>query len=40
MNPSEIDLGELSLPELTELVCRIMDEIVLRMMQDAGSQER
>lgn len=30
-----IDLGELTLPELTELLHRVADEISLRMMQEA-----
>lgn len=29
------DLGELSLPELVELLHRVADEILLRMMQTA-----
>ena len=32
----EIDLGRLSLPELTELLHRIADEIQLRAMEEAG----
>jgi len=31
------DLGELSLPELLDLVRLIVDEIQLRMMQQAGN---
>lgn len=36
MKPQEIDLGELSLPELVELMHRVADEILLREMQEAG----
>ena len=32
----EIDLGRLSLQELTELLHRIADEIQLRAMEEAG----
>ena len=35
----EIDLGRLSLPELTELLHRIADEIQLRAMEEAGKSE-
>ncbi len=35
----EIDLGRLSLPELTELLHQIADEIQLRQMQEAGEFE-
>ena len=35
MSLKEIDLGELSLPELLDLVRAIADEILLRMMQQA-----
>lgn len=31
----EIDLGELSLPELVELLHKVADEIQLRMLQAA-----
>ena len=31
----EIDLGELTLPELVELLHKIADEIMLREMQNA-----
>lgn len=39
MNPKEIDLGELALPELIELLHLIADEIQLREMQTAGETE-
>lgn len=35
MSLKEIDLGELTLPELLDLVRAIADEIQLRMMQQA-----
>ena len=35
MSQSNPDLGELSLPELVELLHMIADEIRLRMMQEA-----
>ena len=35
MSTSEIDIGQLSLPELIELLHRIADEIKLREMENA-----
>ena len=35
MQLSDFDLGELSIPELIELMHRILDEMQLRAMQDA-----
>lgn len=39
MKTPEIDLGRLSLPELSELQHLITDEINLRMMQAAGENQ-
>ena len=36
MKMQEIDISGLSLPELTELLHRIADEIQLRAMEEAG----
>jgi hypothetical protein len=33
---TELDLGELTLPELVEMLHRVADEIQIRMMQAAG----
>lgn len=39
MKRPEIDLGQLSLPELTDLQHLVTDEIRLRMMQSAGENQ-
>lgn len=36
---AQTDLGKLSLPELIEAAREILDEIMLRMMQEAGEAE-
>lgn len=37
---AQIDLGEMSLPELIEAAREILDEIMLRMMQEAGEHSK
>ena len=36
MNRMTVDLGEMTLPELIELLHRVADEIQLRLMEQAG----
>ena len=38
-NPPESDLGKMSLPELWDMVTYVQDEIKLREMQQAGTEE-
>ena len=36
---SDREIAELTVPELFDLMTRIMEEIELRLMQDAGQEE-